>query len=107
MAKWIAAEKVRAQLLQAVVCPNVTGSINERIAQSKRVRVGSFAIVDKPQVARTCIPPGVWFADVTLSFSGVTFVLFGFVSVSGVFASLHSNLLRYCMHVPRQPHAVT
>ena len=46
----------------------------EKIAQSKRARAGSLAIVDKPQVARTCIPR----ADIVLSFSGVTFVLFRF-----------------------------
>ena len=57
MAKWIAAEKVRAGLRHAVVvvCPNVTGRTKDRIAQSKRARAGSLAIVDKPQVARTCI----------------------------------------------------
>ena len=35
MAKWIAAEKARAGLRHAVVCPNVTGRTKERIAQSK------------------------------------------------------------------------
>ena len=45
-AKWIAAEKVRAGLRHAVVCPNVTGRTKERIAQSKRARAGSLAIVD-------------------------------------------------------------
>ena len=30
----------------AVVCPNVTGRTEERIAQSKRARAGSLAIVD-------------------------------------------------------------
>ena len=55
MAKWIAAAKARAGLRHAVVCPNVTGRTKERIAQSKRARAGSLAIVDKPQVARTCI----------------------------------------------------
>ena len=34
MAKWIAAEKARAGLRHAVVCPNVTGRTKERIAQS-------------------------------------------------------------------------
>ena len=39
-----------------VVCPNVTGRTKEtRLAQSKRARAGSLALVDKPQVARTCI----------------------------------------------------
>ena len=52
MAKWIAAEKARAGLRHAVVCPNVTGRTKDRIAQSKRARAGSLAIVDYPQVAR-------------------------------------------------------
>ena len=46
MAKRIAAEKVRAGLRHAVVCPNGTGRIKDRIAQSKRVRAGSLAVVD-------------------------------------------------------------
>ena len=46
MAKSIAAEKVRAGLRHAVVYPNVTGRAKERIAQSKRVRARSLAIVD-------------------------------------------------------------
>ena len=46
MAKWIAAEKARAGLRHAVVYPNVTGRTKERIAQSKRARAGSLAIVD-------------------------------------------------------------
>ena len=40
MAKWIAAEKARAGLWYAVVCPNVTGRTKESIAQSKRARAG-------------------------------------------------------------------
>ena len=45
--KWIAAEKARAGLLwYALVCPNVTGRTKERIAQSKRARADSTAIVD-------------------------------------------------------------
>ena len=55
MAKLIAAGKVRAGLRYAVVCPNVTGRTKERIARGKRARAGSLAIVDKPQVVRTCI----------------------------------------------------
>ena len=46
MAKWIAAEEARAGLRHAVVCPNVTGRAKERIAQSKRPRVGLLALVD-------------------------------------------------------------
>ena len=46
MAKWIVAEKVKAGLRHAVVYPNVTGRIKKKIAQSKRARSGSFALVD-------------------------------------------------------------
>ena len=46
MAKWIAAKKARDGLRHAVVCSNVTGRTKERIAQSKRARAGSLAIVD-------------------------------------------------------------
>ena len=46
MAKWIVAEKAKARLRHAVVCPNVTGRTKKRIAQSKRARAGSFALVD-------------------------------------------------------------
>ena len=46
MAKWIAAEKTKAGLRHAVVCPNVTGRTKESIAQSKRARAGSLALVD-------------------------------------------------------------
>ena len=45
VAKWTAAENARAGLRHAVVCANVTGKTKERIAQSKRVRAGSLAIV--------------------------------------------------------------
>ena len=83
MAKWIAAEKVGAGLWQAVVYPNVTGMTKKRIDQSKRARTGSLAIVDQPQVVRTCIIRAFscFFADVVLSFVGVTFILFCFVFV--------------------------
>ena len=46
MAKWIAAEKTKAGLRHAVVCPNVTERTKERIAQSKRARAGLLALVD-------------------------------------------------------------
>ena len=46
MAKWIVAEKNKAGLRHAVVCPNVTGRTKERIAQSERARAGSLALVD-------------------------------------------------------------
>ena len=45
MVKWIAAEEARAGLGHAVVCPNVAGRTKESIAQSKRARPGSLAIV--------------------------------------------------------------
>ena len=46
MAKWIAAEKARAELRHPVVCPNVMGRTKERTVQNKRARAGSLAIVD-------------------------------------------------------------
>ena len=46
MAKWIVAEEAKAGLRHAVVCPNVAGRTKERIAQSKRARAGSLALVD-------------------------------------------------------------
>ena len=46
MAKRIVAEKTKAGLRHAVVCPNVTGGTKESIAQSKRARAGSLALVD-------------------------------------------------------------
>ena len=45
-AKWVVAEKVKAGLRHAVVCPNVTERTKKRIAQSKRARAGSLALVD-------------------------------------------------------------
>ena len=46
MAKLIVAEKNKAGLRHAVVFPNVTGRSEERIAQSKRARADSLALVD-------------------------------------------------------------
>ena len=54
MGKLIAAEKARSRLRHAVVCPNVTGRTQERIAQREHARVGSLAIVDKSHVTSTC-----------------------------------------------------
>ena len=80
MAKWIVAEKTKAGLRHAVVCPNVTGRTKKRIAQSKRSRAGSLALVDQIATSGANLyPPGFWFADAMTSFSGVTFVLFCFV----------------------------
>ena len=46
MAKLIAAEKARAGLRHAVVCPNVPGRTKEGISQSKRARADFLATVD-------------------------------------------------------------
>ena len=46
MGKRIAAQKFRAGLRYAVVGPNVTGRIKERIAQNKRARAGSLTVCD-------------------------------------------------------------
>ena len=46
MAKLIVAEKTKAGLWHAVVCPNVTGRTKKRIAQSKRARAGSLTLVN-------------------------------------------------------------
>ena len=43
MSKWIPAEKVWAGLRHAAVC--LAGRTKERIAQSKRARAGSLAII--------------------------------------------------------------
>ena len=64
MTKLFAAERVRARLRHVVVCRNGKGQPKEKIAQNKRARAGSFAIV---------------YQCVKLSFSGVTFVWVCFV----------------------------
>ena len=46
MARWIVAEKAKVGLRHAVVCLNVTGRTKEMIAQNKRARAGSLALVD-------------------------------------------------------------
>ena len=46
MAKCIVADKAKAGLRHAVVCPNVTGRIKKRMTQTKRARAGSLALVD-------------------------------------------------------------
>ena len=46
MAKWIAAEEARVGLRHAAGMLKVTGRTKERIAQSKRTRAGSLALVD-------------------------------------------------------------
>ena len=49
MTKWIAAERARAALRHAAICPNVTGRTKESVAQSKRAHTGLLATVDYPQ----------------------------------------------------------
>ena len=46
MAKRIAAKKLKTGLQHVVACPNVTGRTKGRIAQSKRARADSLALVD-------------------------------------------------------------
>ena len=73
------------------------GQGEDRMAQSKRARGGSLAIVDGPQLSGANLyPPGVWFADATSSFSGVTFVfvLLRFVYAFTEAAALSSIVLR-------------
>ena len=79
MAKWIVAEKGRARIRHAVMCPNMMGRMKERIPQSKRARFGSLAIVEYPQMAQTCTLR----ANAVLSLSGVTFLKFGSVWTRG------------------------
>ena len=47
--KWTTAKKARARLQHSLLCPNVTEKTEKRIAQSKRARVGSLAIIASPQ----------------------------------------------------------
>ena len=98
IAKWTVAEKVKAGLRHAVVCPNVTGRTKEKIAQGKRARAGSLALVDKPQVARTCILRAFGlqmscrlFLVLRLFFVLLRSRLFAFVEA----ATLRSIVLRY------------
>ena len=81
MAKLIAAEKATAGLRHAVVCPDVTGRAKERIAQSKRARAGSLAIVDYSHKWRELVSV-FWFANrchvFFLRYYVVCFVLFRF-----------------------------
>ena len=81
-----------------MVCPNVTGRTKKRIAQSKRARAGSLALVDQPQVARTCILQAFGWQMPWRFYSGVTFVMFCFVFSLYAFveaAALRSIVLRY------------
>ena len=93
MTECIAAENVRAGIRYAVVCPSVTGRIKDTIAPSKRAHVGSLAIDNYPQVARTCILWPFCFPDDILFFfwRHVFFVMcFRFC----IFAFIESEALR-------------
>ena len=82
------------------MAPNVTGRTKERIAQSKRARAGSLALVDESQVARTCSLRAFGLQMPWRFFSGVTFVLFWFVFHLYAFveaAALRSIVLRYAV----------
>ena len=85
MAKWIAAEKVRAELRHAVACPSLTGRTKDSIPAV------SLAIVDKPQVTRTCILRA--------------FGLQRSCSLSLVLRLLCSVQSFLDTHAPRKPHA--
>ena len=104
MAKWIVAEKTKAGLRHAVVCPNVTGRTKKRITQSKRARAGSLALVDQPQVTRTCILRAFGLQMPWRVFSGVTFALFCFVFCPYAFveaAALRSSrYFQYAHSIP-------
>ena len=111
MAKCIAAMKFRAGLQQAVICPNVTQRSKDMIAQNKRVRAGSLAIVDKPHMARTCILRAFGSRMSCFYFSGNTFLMF-FLCFIFVFFILSLKLRPFVqpffdMHAARQPHLVT
>ena len=97
MTKWIAAEKVKARLRHAVVCPNVTGKTKKRIAQSKRL-----VLVRSPLLTshkwRELVPSGCLvcrFHDVFLwryvCFVLLRFRLYAFVEA----AALRSIVLQY------------
>ena len=88
MVKWIIAEKAKAGLRRAVLCPNVTGRAKERIAQSKRVRAGSLALVSSSRLVCRCHDVFLW--------CYVCFVLLRFRPYASVeVAALRSIALRY------------
>ena len=107
MTKWIAAEKYRAELRHATLCPNVAGRTKERIPKAS-----GLVPFRSPKLTshkwREHISSGLCFADVMSSFSGVTLILFCFV-----FFFLLSPKPKpfvqsfFDTHAPRQPHAVT
>ena len=104
MAKWIVAEKNKAGLRHSVVCPNVTGRTKEMIAQTKRARAGSLALVDK---WRELVPSGrlVCTCHHVFLWRHVCFVLLCFASFFRFYyfveaAALRSIVLRYYAGAP-------
>ena len=96
-AKWIAAERARAGLRHAVVCPNATAIVKERIAQSKR-----FVLVRSPLLTshkwRELVSPGrlvcrrhTVFLWCYLCFAFLRFCLYAFIRA----AALRLIALRY------------
>ena len=97
MAKWIAAEKAKAGLRHAVICPNVTGRTEERIAQSKRARAVRSPLltshkwrelVPSERLVCRCHYVFLW---CYVCFALLRFRLYGFVEAAG----LRSIVLRY------------
>ena len=88
MAKGIAAEKAMSEPRRAALFSNVTGTTKERIAQSKRDRAGSLAIVCLASGANL-YPPGVWLQ--MSCFSSLVLRLFGFCFVFVFLLSLKSR----------------
>ena len=88
--------------------PERDGKDQEEDSPKQAARAGSLVIVDKPQVAGTCILRAFG-VQMSCCLSGVvTFVLFCFVFV--ILPSLEPRPFVQTfsdMHAPRQPHAVT
>ena len=110
IAKWIAAEKARAGLWHAVVCPNVTRRTKEMIAQSKRARAGSLAIMTSHKrrelASSECL---VCRCHIIFLWCHVfCFVLFRFrILLSLRSRGPSSNRSSFFdMHAPPQPHAI-
>ena len=91
MAKWVAAEKVRAGPRHAVVCPNVTGRTKNRIAQNKRSCAGLLDVVDYIHMWRELVSSGRMSCCLSLFFFFVFFLSFFFIKA----AALCSIIPRY------------
>ena len=110
MVKWIAAEKTGAGLRRAVSCTNMAGRIKDTTAQSNRLQASSLAIVDYPQVVRTCILRafGLRLSCCLSLVLRLFCFLFRFVFIFVLSLKPWSIVqLFFDMHAPRQPHPVT